>query len=116
MATQVTNYKCPSCTGPLHFAGGSGQLECEYCGSVYEVEYIEDLYAEKDKAATEEFHESADGQWEKQNREVSLRHRSGITSDLFCRNLLQAVKRRDWTANQAAAVPEGSHTGHFWLC
>lgn len=31
MASQVTNYKCPVCTGPLHFVGASGQLECDYC-------------------------------------------------------------------------------------
>ena len=32
MASQVTNYKCPACTGPLHFVGASGKLECDYCG------------------------------------------------------------------------------------
>lgn len=26
MASQVTNYKCPACTGPLHFVGASGKL------------------------------------------------------------------------------------------
>ncbi len=29
MASQVTNYKCPACTGPLHFVGASGKLECD---------------------------------------------------------------------------------------
>lgn len=53
MAAQVTNYKCPACTGPLHFAGGSGQLECEYCGSKYEVSTIEEMYAEKNQEAVE---------------------------------------------------------------
>lgn len=33
MPTQVTNYQCPGCTGPLHFVGASGKLECEYCGA-----------------------------------------------------------------------------------
>ena len=33
MATQVTNYQCPACTGPLHYLGESGMLECDYCGS-----------------------------------------------------------------------------------
>ena len=33
MASQVTNYKCPACTGPLHFVGASGKLECDYCGA-----------------------------------------------------------------------------------
>ena len=35
MATQVTNYQCPACTGPLHYVGESGMLECDYCGSKY---------------------------------------------------------------------------------
>ena len=41
MPTQVTNYQCPACTGPLHFVGASGKLECEYCGASYEVAEIE---------------------------------------------------------------------------
>ena len=53
MPTQVTNYQCPSCTGPLHFSGASGRLECEYCGASYDVAEIEALYAEKEKKATE---------------------------------------------------------------
>ena len=51
MPTQVTNYQCPSCTGPLHFSGASGRLECEYCGASYDVAEIEALYAEKEKNA-----------------------------------------------------------------
>ena len=51
MATQVTNYQCPACTGPLHFAGASGKLECEYCGSAYDVAEIEALYGEKEEKA-----------------------------------------------------------------
>ena len=27
MATQVTNYQCPACTGTLHFVGESGLLD-----------------------------------------------------------------------------------------
>ena len=53
MTTQITNYQCPACTGPLHFDGGSGKLECEYCGSAFEVAEIEALYAEKEAAAAE---------------------------------------------------------------
>ena len=53
MPTQVTNYQCPSCTGPLHFSGASGRLECEYCGASYAVAEIEALYAEKEKKAAE---------------------------------------------------------------
>ena len=51
MPTQVTNYQCPACTGPLHFVGASGKLECDYCGSTYDVAEIEALYAEKEEKA-----------------------------------------------------------------
>lgn len=51
MPTQVTNYQCPACTGPLHFAGASGKLECEYCGASYDVAEIEALYSEKEENA-----------------------------------------------------------------
>lgn len=47
MATQLTNYQCPACTGPLHFDGASGKLVCDFCGSSYDTAEIEALYAEK---------------------------------------------------------------------
>ena len=53
MPTQVTNYQCPACTGPLRFDGSTGHLECEYCGSSFDVEEIEALYAEKEAKAAE---------------------------------------------------------------
>ena len=51
MPAQVTNYQCPACTGPLHFVGESGKLECDYCGSTYDVKEIEELYADKEAEA-----------------------------------------------------------------
>ncbi len=66
MSTQITNYQCPSCGGPLHFVGASGKLECDYCGSAYEVAEIEALYADKDaqaiKATMEE--EKQESEWD----------------------------------------------------
>ena len=53
MATQVTNYQCPACTGPLHFEASSGKLECEFCGSVYEIAQIEAMFGEKEKQAAQ---------------------------------------------------------------
>ena len=47
MATGINTYQCPACTGPLHFGAGSGKLECEYCGSSYEVAEVEAFYAQK---------------------------------------------------------------------
>ena len=53
MADQITNYKCPACSGPLHFAAKSGQMECEFCGSAYSVEEIEAHYAEENAKAAQ---------------------------------------------------------------
>ena len=53
MASQITNYKCPACTGPLHFVGASGMLECDFCGAKYDVAQIEALYAEKEAKAVD---------------------------------------------------------------
>ena len=70
MATQVTNYQCPACTGPLHFEASSGKLECEFCGSVYEVAQIEAMYAEKEEKAAqahaeaEEKREAGGDEWD----------------------------------------------------
>ena len=55
MPSQVTNYKCPSCTGPLHFDSKSGQMACEYCGSVFTVQQIEALYEGKNEQAENAF-------------------------------------------------------------
>lgn len=52
MPTEVTNYQCPACTGPLHFSGETGNLECDYCGSSYTVQQIEELFREKEAKAT----------------------------------------------------------------
>ncbi len=52
MPSQITNYQCPACTGPLRFDGASGKLCCDFCGSVYQVQEIEALYQDKlDQAA-----------------------------------------------------------------
>lgn len=53
MPTQITNYQCPACTGPLQFDGTSGKLICEFCGSSFPVAEIEALYAGKDAKAAE---------------------------------------------------------------
>ena len=51
MSIKVTNYQCPSCTGPLQFSSDTGKLGCDYCGESFDVETIEKLYASKDEAA-----------------------------------------------------------------
>lgn len=51
MADQVTNLKCPACTGPMHFDAASGKVLCDYCGSSYTVPQIENYYKGKNDAA-----------------------------------------------------------------
>lgn len=51
MPTQVTNYQCPACTGPLHYSAKSGKLACDYCGLSFDVAEIEALYARKEAEA-----------------------------------------------------------------
>ena len=64
MASQVTNYQCPACTGPLHFVGSSGKLECDYCGSTYTVEYIESLFKDKNEQAAQNTSQTQmEGEW-----------------------------------------------------
>jgi len=53
MATQVTNYQCPACTGPLQYDPEAAKLNCEYCGSVFEPAEIEALYREEDENAAQ---------------------------------------------------------------
>ena len=51
MSTQITNYQCPACTGPLRYDGQSGKLQCDYCESSFTVEEIEAAFAHKNDAA-----------------------------------------------------------------
>lgn len=51
MSTQITNYQCPACTGPLHFDEQTGKLQCDYCESSFTVEEVEALFAEKNAEA-----------------------------------------------------------------
>ena len=66
MATQITNYQCPGCTGPLEFSPTTGKLECEFCGGSYTPAEVEAFYAEQNKkaeAAQRKADASADDQW-----------------------------------------------------
>ena len=51
MATQITNYQCPNCLAALNYQSASGQVECDSCGTQFDVEVIEQLYADKEQAA-----------------------------------------------------------------
>ncbi len=59
MPSQITNYQCPACTGPLHFSSKTGRMDCEYCGSSFSVDEIEKLYKEKNEQAENTFNAAA---------------------------------------------------------
>lgn len=66
MATQVTTYQCPACTGPLEFSADTGKLACEYCGSAFEVAEIEAKHAQKQTKAEDAWHaQKVGGTWSK---------------------------------------------------
>ena len=48
MPSQITNYQCPSCTGPLRYDGASGKLQCDYCGSSFTIAEIEKIYQDRE--------------------------------------------------------------------
>lgn len=67
MANEALNYKCPACGAPLHY-GTSGRVECDYCGSKFDISDIEEQNgqitesdADDDKAETQI---SNEGSWE----------------------------------------------------
>ena len=61
MPSQITNYKCPACGGPLRFAGDSGKLQCDYCGSTYDVSEFEKTVEQSDAKAAEAFQKDKGG-------------------------------------------------------
>lgn len=80
MATKITNYQCPSCTGPLQFSAASGMLECEYCCSSFTPEEIEALYAEKNERAAAAAQTA--GEWDAENMRAYLCPSCG--AELLC--------------------------------
>lgn len=57
MASQLINYQCPSCDGPLHFDAKTGKLKCDYCRSLFDPEEIEQIYSEREQKARAAFEE-----------------------------------------------------------
>lgn len=110
MSDKATNYQCPSCTGPLHYDGAAGRLQCDYCGSSFDPAEIEKLYAEKEQQAasqpetgsdTGEWQSSADEDWgtdADQDARIQL-------SVLRCAADLRGGPRRRPRARTAATRP-----------
>ena len=63
MATQITNYQCPGCTGPLQFSPTTGKLECEFCGGSFTTDEVESYYAARNQKAEKAAESNADSRW-----------------------------------------------------
>ena len=64
MASQIVNYQCPACTGPLHFKSSSGLLECDYCSSKFTVQEINEYYQTKNETAENSFFDVNETEWD----------------------------------------------------
>jgi len=44
MANNGVEYKCPKCTGPLHYSATEQKMQCEYCQSTFDVAEVEAMF------------------------------------------------------------------------
>ncbi len=64
MPSQLANYQCPNCGGPLRFDPELQKLKCDYCESVFTAAEVESFFSEKEEmaACAVGFEEGA-GEW-----------------------------------------------------
>ena len=94
MATQVTNYQCPGCTGPLKFSPQTGKLECEYCGGSYTTTQVEEYYAaknEKAEAAAESAAQSPASEWGREGERMRSYLCPSCGAELICEDTTAAT-------------------------
>ena len=58
---EVLNYKCPNCSAGLKFDSSTQKMTCEYCGSSYTVEELEELVQTADPLEKEDTKEHWEG-------------------------------------------------------
>ena len=93
MSTQVTNYQCPACTGPLRYDGQTGKLQCDYCESSFTVEEVETLFAEKNAAAEEAAQQAAPGlsEWGEDASHMRAYNCPSCGAELICEETTAAT-------------------------
>ena len=65
MAESAVNYKCPNCSAPLSYQPGKETITCEYCGTEFKTETIEELYRQAEERAAA-LADLEDKKWETQ--------------------------------------------------
>jgi len=63
MADTSTSFKCPSCGGPLDYKPGMENIVCDYCGTSFTIQALEEFYAQKEKMAAAA-QNAKDAKWE----------------------------------------------------
>lgn len=115
MSDKATNYQCPSCTGPLHYDGAAGRLQCDYCGSSFDPAEIEKLYAEKEQQTasqpetgsdTGEWQSSADEDWGADADKMRVYSCPSCGAQLICEETRRRPRAR--TAATRPSFPSSS--------
>ena len=91
MSTQITNYQCPACTGPLHFDEQTGKLQCDYCESTFTVDEVEALYAEKNAAAETVGEEPKPSEWGEDEGKMRSYNCPSCGAELICEETTAAT-------------------------
>ena len=51
MAATSVSYKCPNCGAPLSYLPGTDHVTCEYCGTTFDTEVVEELFRKAQERA-----------------------------------------------------------------
>lgn len=92
MPGQVTNYQCPSCTGPLRYDEECGRLVCDYCESNFSVAEVETLFAaQNDRAEQAESKQNEDDQWGADAQKMRAYSCPSCGAELICEQTTAAT-------------------------
>lgn len=92
MSTQITNYQCPACTGPLHYDEQLGKLQCDYCESVYTVQEVEALFAEDNaRAESQPVQQPEPSEWGEDAAKMRAYNCPSCGAELICEETTAAT-------------------------
>ena len=80
----ISNYKCPACGAPIHFSEKSGKIECEYCGSSYEVAEIEALFENKNENKSDEGNSTKEESNSENTETMNIYNCPSCGAELYC--------------------------------
>ncbi len=85
MTDETLDLKCPSCRAPLRFFPSSGRWECDYCGSKFKLEELQNLKQERKERQKQKT--QSDGYICKNcGAKILLSENTSATSCIYCRS------------------------------